>query len=127
MVAEDECEAGRRAILNFGHTFGHAIEHSQGYGEWLHGEAVAAGMIMAAKLSGLEDADLRRLINLVEAAGLPVAPPAIDASEWKSAMGMDKKVQGKQLRFVLLNEIGDSYVTSEYDARMLDGLVGATA
>jgi 3-dehydroquinate synthase len=127
VVAEDECEAGRRAILNFGHTFGHAIEHSQGYGEWLHGEAVAAGMIMAAKLSGLEDADLRRLINLVEAAGLPVAPPAIDASDWKSAMGMDKKVQGKQLRFVLLNEIGDSYVTSDYDGRMLEGLVGATA
>jgi 3-dehydroquinate synthase len=127
VVAEDEREAGRRATLNFGHTFGHAIEHSQGYGEWLHGEAVAAGMIMAAKLSGIEDADVRRLTNLVEAAGLPIVPPPIAAPDWKSAMGMDKKVQGKQLRFVLLNTIGDSYVTSDYDAKTLDGLVGATA
>ena len=127
VVAEDEREAGRRAILNFGHTFGHAIEHIQGYGEWLHGEAVAAGMIMAAKLSGLEDADVRRLTSLVEAAGLPVAPPAIAAADWMSAMGMDKKVQGKQLRFVLLNEIGDSYVTPDYDNRALESLVGSTA
>jgi len=127
VVAEDEREAGRRAILNFGHTFGHAIEHSQGYGEWLHGEAVAAGMIMAAKLSGLGATDVQRLVDLVEAAGLPVEPPAIAAPDWRSAMGMDKKVQGKQLRFVLLNAIGDSYVTSDYDERLLDGLVGATA
>jgi 3-dehydroquinate synthase len=127
VVAEDERESGRRAILNFGHTFGHVIEHSQGYGEWLHGEAVAAGMIMAAKLSGLEEADVRRLTNLVEAAGLPVAPPAIAASDWKNAMGMDKKVQDKQLRFVLLKAIGDSYVTSDYDTQVLDGLTGATA
>ena len=127
VVAQDEREAGRRAILNFGHTFGHAIEHSQGYGEWLHGEAVAAGMIMAAKLSGLDDADVQRLVDLVKAAGLPVAPPAIAASDWKRAMGMDKKVKGKQLRFVLLKAIGDCYVTSDYDERRLDKLTGAAA
>jgi 3-dehydroquinate synthase len=127
VVAEDEREAGRRAILNFGHTFGHAIEHSQGYGEWLHGEAVAAGMIMAAKLSGLDAADVQRLVDLVEAAGLPVAPPAIAAPDWKNAMGMDKKVKGKQLRFVLLRAIGDCYVTADYDEGRLDSLVGAAS
>ena len=127
VVAEDEREAGRRAILNFGHTFGHAIEYSQGYGEWLHGEAVAAGMIMAAKLSGLDEADVRRLADLVKAAGLPVAPPAIAASDWKDAMGMDKKVKGKQLRFVLLKGIGDGYVTSDYNEHLLDTLIGAAA
>ena len=127
VVAEDERETGRRAILNFGHTFGHAIEQSQGYGEWLHGEAVAAGMIMAAKLSGLAAADVQRLAALVAAAGLPTAPPGIAADVWMSAMGMDKKVQGKQLRFVLLNAIGDSHVTSDYDESLLDELVGAAA
>ena len=69
VVAADEREAGRRAILNFGHTFGHAIEHCQGYGEWLHGEAVAAGMVMAAKLSGLSDDDVKRLSDLIGSAG----------------------------------------------------------
>ena len=127
VVAEDERETGRRAILNFGHTFGHAIEQSQGYGEWLHGEAVAAGMIMAAKLSGLAGADVQRLAALVAAAGLPIAPPGIAAGVWMSAMGMDKKVQGKQLRFVLLNAIGDSHVTSDYDESLLGELVGAAA
>ena len=127
VVAEDEREAGRRAILNFGHTFGHAIEYSQGYGEWLHGEAVAAGMIMAAKLSGLDKADVQRLVDLVKAAGLPAAPPAIAAPDWTRAMGMDKKVKGKQLRFVLLKAIGDCYVTSDYDERRLDSLTGAVA
>jgi 3-dehydroquinate synthase len=129
-VEADEFETaktGGRALLNLGHTFGHAIEYSQGYGEWLHGEAVAAGMIMAAKLSGLDGADVQRLVNLVKAAGLPVAPPAIEAPDWQRAMGMDKKVKGKQLRFVLLRAIGDCYVTSDYDKRLLDSLTGAAA
>jgi 3-dehydroquinate synthase len=81
VVAEDEREAGRRAILNFGHTFGHAIERCRGYGDWLHGEAVAAGMIMAAKLSDLAATDVERLRSLVAAAGLPVEPPAITPQE----------------------------------------------
>ncbi len=123
IVADDERERGRRAILNFGHTFGHAIERCQGYGEWLHGEAVAAGMIMAAQLSGLGDADIDRLRKLVAAAGLPTKPPAIVAEDWMAAMGMDKKVQGKQLRFVLLDAIGSSRVTSDYDEDTLENLI----
>lgn len=127
VVAEDEREAGRRAILNFGHTFGHAIEHSLGYGEWLHGEAVAAGMIMAAKLSGIAEADVARLRALIVAAGLPVEPPAIDADDWMRAMGLDKKVQHKKLRFVLLQALGNAHVTSSYDAEMLRQIVGTSA
>jgi 3-dehydroquinate synthase len=126
VVAEDEREAGRRAILNFGHTFGHAIEHCQGFGEWLHGEAVAAGMVLAAQLSGLLGADIERLRALIAAAGLPVEPPAISEADWMAAMGMDKKVQGKQLRFVLLRAIGDSYVSADYDTQRLATLTGAT-
>lgn len=123
VVAEDEREAGRRAILNFGHTFGHAIEHCHGYGEWLHGEAVAAGMIMAARLSGLPADDVDRLAALVAAAGLPTEPPAIAADAWLDAMGMDKKVQAKQLRFVLLDAIGESRVSSEYDGSRLNEIL----
>lgn len=125
VVSDDEREAGRRAILNFGHTFGHAIENSLGYGEWLHGEAVAAGMVMAAKLSDIAPDDVERLRTLIAAAGLPVDPPAIEASEWHRAMGMDKKVQGKALRFVLLNALGDAAVTTEYDADRLQQIIGA--
>ncbi len=127
VVAEDERESGRRAILNFGHTFGHAIEHSQGYGEWLHGEAVAAGMVLAAKLSGIDPAEVDRLRDLLAAAGLPVAPPAISNSRWMSAMGMDKKVQQKQLRFVLLRSLGDAYTTADYDHDRLQLLTSGAA
>jgi 3-dehydroquinate synthase len=119
VVAEDEREAGRRAILNFGHTFGHAIEHCQGYGEWLHGEAVAAGMVMAGRLSELGKDQLGRLQALIEAAGLPVEQPGIPAARLLEAMGRDKKVIAKTLRFVLLRELGDAYVTSEYDELLL--------
>jgi len=125
IVAEDELEAGKRAILNFGHTFGHAIEHCQGYGEWLHGEAVAAGMVMAAELSGLEAADLGRLRSVIEAAGLSADPPAVGAQAMLGAMGMDKKVVQKQLRFVLLNELGEATLTSEYDEARLQKIVEA--
>jgi 3-dehydroquinate synthase len=125
VVAEDERESGRRAILNFGHTFGHAIESSQGYGNWLHGEAVAAGMAMAAELSGIVAGEQERLARLIVSAGLPTAPPQIAPERWLESMGMDKKVQNKQLRFVLLHAIGDAYVTSDYDERRLQGLLGA--
>ena len=125
VVAEDEREAGRRAILNFGHTFGHAIERCQGYGDWLHGEAVAAGMVMAAELSGIASGDVERLRSLLEKAGLPVRPPSIGAAAMREAMGMDKKVLEDQLRFVLLRELGSANVTSDYDAaalqRVLEG------
>ncbi len=125
VVAEDERESGRRAILNFGHTFGHAIEHCIGYGEWLHGEAVAVGMLMAAELSGIGEPDLARFRSLVVAADLPVSPPAIDPDDWFNAMGMDKKVQQKQLRFVLLKSLGDSHVTSSFDEDRLRQIIGA--
>ena len=127
VVAEDERESGRRAILNFGHTFGHAIEHCLGYGEWLHGEAVAAGMVMAAELSGLSESDVERLRTLIAAAGLPVSPPAIEADNWLRAMGMDKKVQQGELRFVLLKALGDSHITSSYDEDRLRRIIGADA
>jgi len=124
VVADDEREAGRRAILNFGHTFGHAIERCQGYGAWLHGEAVAAGMIMAARLSGLPAVDVDRLGDLLRRAGLPVEPPAIPAEDMLAAMGHDKKVTGRQLRFILLDALGSARVTSDYDAERLDDILG---
>ena len=126
VVAEDERESGKRAILNFGHTFGHAIEHCQGYGEWLHGEAVAAGMVMAAELSGLDDSDLGRLRTLIGAAGLPVKPPALGSQTLLVAMGMDKKVVRNQLRFVLLDGLGKAIVTSEHDESRLEQVLKAT-
>ena len=119
VVAADERETGRRAILNFGHTFGHAIERCQGYGEWLHGEAVAAGMVMAAMLSDIDKEDVARLIDLLRRAGLPVKPPAVGADAMTDAMSMDKKVLGKQLRFVLLRQLGDAYVSADYDSERL--------
>lgn len=125
VVAEDERESGRRAILNFGHTFGHAIEHTQGYGEWLHGEAVAAGMVMAAQLSGIEGQDIERLTQLIEAAGLPTAPPSIPVNRWLVAMGMDKKVQKKQLRFVLLRSLGEAYLSADVERARLLAVIGA--
>ena len=125
VVADDEREAGLRAILNFGHTFGHAIERCQGYGEWLHGEAVAAGMVMAAKLSDMNHADIDRIRELIEKAGLPTAPPSIDAADMLAAMGMDKKVKAKQLRFVLLGDLGQAFVTDEYDSDLLDSILEA--
>lgn len=125
IVAEDERESGRRAILNFGHTFGHAIENCQGYGEWLHGEAVAAGMVMAAELSGIPESDQARLRKLIEAAGLPAAPPQVGAQAMMDAMGMDKKVLGKNLRFVLLESLGIAEVTTAYDSSLLDRVLEA--
>lgn len=126
VVADDEREAGRRAILNFGHTFGHAIEHCQGYGEWLHGEGVAAGMLMAAELSGLPESDIARLRDLTAAAGLPTKPPLAGSGALRKAMGLDKKVSDKKLRFVLLSELGNAFVTADYDeARLLKVLAAA--
>lgn len=127
IVAEDERESGRRAILNFGHTFGHAIEHCQGYGEWLHGEAVAAGMVMAAQLSTEDAAMAARIETLLQRAGLPTQPPSIAATDFMAAMGMDKKVQQKQLRFVLLRTLGDAFVSSDYDSARLETVLEATS
>lgn len=125
VVAEDERETGRRAILNFGHTFGHAIENSLGYGELLHGEAVAIGMVMAADMSVIDQAERERLRELLIRAGLPVDPPAVGAQRLFDAMGLDKKVAGKQLRLVLLRQTGDAYVTAEFDHDKLQKVLEA--
>lgn len=116
VVAEDERESGVRALLNLGHTFGHAIETGMGYGEWLHGEAVAAGMVMAADLSvrmGLiDDADLERVKSLVTAARLPVkGPDSLNVDRYIELMSVDKKVKHGKMHFVLLNRIGKAMVT----------------
>jgi 3-dehydroquinate synthase len=125
IVAEDERESGRRAILNFGHTFAHAIENCLGYGEWLHGEAVAAGMVMAAKLSEIDNSEVARLQVLIERAGLPTAAPDIGSSKMLDAMSRDKKVKQKEIRFVLLRELGDAFITAEVDTDRLKELCEA--
>lgn len=119
VVSEDERESGRRAILNFGHTFGHAIEKLAGYGQWLHGEAVAIGMVMAAELSvahmGFPPADARRLRQLLENVGLPVSLGRhdLDLEAMIEAMGMDKKVSDGRLTFVLARSLGDVVVSDD--------------
>lgn len=124
VVAEDEHEAGIRAILNLGHTFGHAIETFQGYGDWLHGEAVAAGMVMAADLScrlgWISKEDAGRALALIEKSDLPVAPPeALTEGKIMDLMAVDKKVLDGNLRLVLLEQIGRAVVTKDFDAAAL--------
>jgi 3-dehydroquinate synthase len=120
VVGADEREAGLRAILNFGHTFGHAIEAGLGYGEWLHGEAVGCGMVMAADLSarlGLIPADeARRLAALIAAAGLPVRAPALGVSRFMDLMRLDKKAEGGEIRFVVIETLGHAGVRPAPDA-----------
>jgi 3-dehydroquinate synthase len=114
IVAADERESGKRALLNFGHTFGHAIEAGAGYGTWLHGEAVAAGMIMAAELSfragSIKAADVTRVRALVKRAGLPLAGPALPPERLIELMAVDKKAVQGNVRFVLLESIGAACV-----------------
>ena len=124
VVGADEREAGLRAILNFGHTFGHAIESGMGYGVWLHGEGVGAGMLMAAELShrlGLVDAAFcARLQALVARAGLPVRAPVLDAGDnagrYLELMRVDKKAQAGEIRFVLIDGPGKAVLRSAPDA-----------
>ncbi|WP_101758330.1 3-dehydroquinate synthase [Oceanicoccus sp. KOV_DT_Chl] len=117
VVASDERESGIRAILNLGHTFGHAIETAQGYGNWLHGEAVAVGMLLAADLSArmgwLQSADVLSIKGLLEQANLPVVPPTMSCEQFLSLMAVDKKVLDGRLRLVLLKSMGEAIITSE--------------
>ncbi len=120
IVSADEREAGQRALLNLGHTFGHAIETGMGYGEWLHGEAVAAGMAIAVKLScrlnGLDRAVEMRVNRLLKLARLPIEPPVtLDHEEMISLMSVDKKVINGDLRLVLLKGIGNALVTDQFE------------
>jgi len=124
VVAQDEHEGGIRAILNFGHTFGHAIETAQGYGNWLHGEAVGAGMAMAADLSmrrgDISKNDLDRIIQLLTRAHLPTkAPKDMTSEQFVELMGVDKKVLDGRLRLVLLESLGKAIVTSDIDKNLL--------
>ncbi|WP_038500833.1 bifunctional shikimate kinase/3-dehydroquinate synthase AroKB [Janthinobacterium agaricidamnosum] len=123
VVRQDEREGGLRAILNFGHTFGHAIEAGLGYGEWLHGEAVGCGMVMAADLSqrmGLIDADsAARVRALVEAAGLPVTAPDLGIERWLELMEVDKKNEGGAIKFILLKPLGSPSITNAPQEHLL--------
>ncbi len=124
IVAADEHEAGPRALLNLGHTFGHAIETGTGYGTWLHGEAVGVGLVLAAELSArlgrLATQAVVRIRHLVAAAGLPISPPeSLSADQMMDLMSVDKKVLGGRQRFVLLNDIGQAVVTGDVPPEVL--------
>ena len=123
VVVADEHEAGERALLNLGHTFGHAIENAMGYGVWLHGEAVAAGTMLAADLSQrlgwLQAPDVARIEAIFKAAKLPTAAPALGVDKYIDLMGMDKKVQDGHIRLVLQQGIGKAVITSDYNAEKL--------
>lgn len=123
IVAEDEFESGKRALLNFGHTFGHVIETHEGYGNWLHGEAVAVGMLQASELSykmgNLSSDDVKRVKTLLQHANLPVQPPKISVQTSLDLMSHDKKVKSGQIRLILLKRLGEAFITSDYDALAL--------
>lgn len=129
VVGEDEREGGVRAILNLGHTFGHAIESGMGYGTWLHGEAVAAGMVLAAqtsqRLGWITEADVARIRALVRAAGLPDVAPDLGVDTYLEYMGHDKKVEDGRLRFVLLKKPGEAVITAEVPTDLLRGVLTA--
>jgi 3-dehydroquinate synthase len=130
VVAQDEKEGGIRAILNFGHTFGHAIETNRGYGVWLHGEAVAAGMVMATDLSwrlgNISQQEVHDLQSLLKRAQLPCIPPAeMSSQDFIDLMQVDKKVLNGKLRLVLLTAIGQAVVTSDFPAATLHQTLAA--
>jgi len=131
VVAADEKEAGERALLNLGHTFGHAIENAMGYGVWLHGEAVAAGTIMAAELSlkmgWLQADDMQRIKTIFTAAKVQQTPPALGIEKYLELMGLDKKVQDGKIRLILQQGIGHAVITSEYDAHALQSTLANSA
>ncbi|RUO79912.1 3-dehydroquinate synthase [Idiomarina tyrosinivorans] len=124
IVAADEREQGARALLNLGHTFGHAIEAAAGLGEWTHGEAVAAGMIIAAKLSEqlgeMQTSEYRRLRQLLVDMGLPVTPPQLDPQTWWQYMRRDKKVKAGAVRFVIPVGLGQARLTSDIAPELVD-------
>ena len=128
IVGRDEREQGERALLNLGHTFGHAIEAATAYTEWLHGEAVGAGLVMAAAMSqqsGLMAAtDSERIRRLVARAGLPTRIPSVSPNVARDLMGLDKKVLGGRLRLVLMRRIGEALVSADYPQAALERTLG---
>jgi 3-dehydroquinate synthase len=131
VVAADERESGLRAILNFGHSFGHAIEAGVGYGEWLHGEAVATGMVMAAELSAragtLRRQDAERAKALIARAGLPVRGPKLAVERYLELMRVDKKAAAGRMRFILLKGLGRAIQRSDLDERLIRESIAAAA
>ncbi|MDD2721249.1 MAG: 3-dehydroquinate synthase [Gallionella sp.] len=129
VVAADERESGERALLNLGHTFGHAIESGMGYGNWLHGEAVAAGTVMAADLSSrlgwISGQDVQRIRALFIRANLPVEAPDLGAEKYLEYMGLDKKVEGGKMRFVLLKQVGQAVVEGNIPVELLGDTIAA--
>lgn len=126
VVGEDEFETakGIRATLNLGHTFGHAIETALGYGKWLHGQAVAAGMVMASNMSMLmgliDDKDFNRIKKIIDSAGLPINPPDISQAQFLDLMASDKKNKDGKISLILLKELGKAFQTEEYDMKILE-------
>ena len=120
VVGQDERESGLRAILNFGHTFGHAIESGLGYGQWLHGEAVGCGMVMASELSArlglMPAAFVQRMARVVERAGLPVQGPRLGTQRYLELMRVDKKAEAGEIRFVVIEAVGRAAVRGASDA-----------
>jgi len=124
IVAADERESGQRALLNLGHTFGHAIETGMGYGVWLHGEAVASGMVMAARLSNklgwISENDVSRVIDILERANLPItAPEQMNADKFIELMSLDKKVSDGVLKLVLYKSVGNAVISKDYTDAIL--------
>ena len=130
VVGQDERESGLRAILNFGHTFGHAIEAGLGYGKWLHGEAVGCGMVMGLQLSqrlGLVDAAfVQRVTALIARAGLPIVGPALGADRYLELMRVDKKAEAGEIRFVVIERPGQAAVRGAPDAVVRQVLADCT-
>ena len=131
VVSADEREGGIRATLNFGHTFGHAIEAGMGYGEWLHGEAVGCGMVMGADLScrlnHISKADVERLTKIIQSVNLPTVPPKFGADRYLELMQVDKKTEGGQIRYVLLEKIGKAQIKSVPNAQVTETLTASGA
>jgi 3-dehydroquinate synthase len=127
VVAQDEKEGGIRAILNFGHTFGHAIEAGMGYGAWLHGQAVGCGMVMAADLSVrvglLSEAEASRLKKIIEALHLPTQPPKLGVDRFMELMSVDKKAEGGEVRYILLNGLGQAKIQTVDDDLVIQTLI----
>lgn len=129
IVAADEKESGQRALLNLGHTFGHAIETGMGYGKWLHGEGVAAGMVLAAELSAhlgwIDSAAVNRVKALIASANLPVLPPReMGIQQFIELMSVDKKVIDGQLRLVLMKSLGQSVIAEGIDSSAIEAVLG---
>lgn len=128
VVAADERESGIRATLNFGHTFGHAIEAAAGYGKWLHGEAIGTGMLLAADLSArigmLSQDEVQRIENIIDCAQLPTRAPAVmDYAKFIQYMSVDKKVEAGSIRLILLKSLGEAVITADYSPELLKATI----